>query len=101
MIRRSRIEGYCLPKILVADDDASIRTLLTDLLKGEGYDVAEARSGTEVLATVNRAEKPDLILMDVRMPEMTGMDVLRRMRDSKTGVGVLVMTAYGTSNLAI
>jgi two-component system response regulator AtoC len=90
-----------LPKILVADDDASIRTLLTDLLKGEGYDVAEARSGTEVLAAVNKPEKPDLVLMDVRMPEMTGMDVLKRMRDSKTGVGVLVMTAYGTSNLAI
>ena len=90
-----------MPKILVADDDASIRTLLTDLLKGEGYEVAEARSGTEVLAAVNKSEKPDLVLMDVRMPEMTGMDVLKRMRDAKTGVGALVMTAYGTSNLAI
>jgi two-component system response regulator AtoC len=90
-----------MPKILVADDDAAIRALLTDLLKGEGYDVVEARTGAEVLAAVNRSEKPDLVLMDVRMPEMTGMDVLRRMRDSKVGVGALVMTAYGSSNLAI
>ncbi|HZQ97613.1 MAG TPA: sigma-54 dependent transcriptional regulator [Chloroflexota bacterium] len=90
-----------MPKILVADDDASIRTLLSDLLKGEGYDVSEAKSGAEVLAAVGRPDRPDLILMDVRMPEMTGMEVLRRLRDNKAGVGVLVMTAYGTSNLAI
>jgi two-component system, NtrC family, response regulator AtoC len=90
-----------MPKILVADDDGAIRALLTDLLKGEGYEVIEARTGAEVLALVNKPEKPDLVLMDVRMPEMTGMDVLRRMRDSKVGVGALVMTAYGSSNLAI
>ena len=90
-----------MPKILVADDDAAIRTLLQDLLKGEGYEVVEARTGAEVLAAVTKPEKPDLVLMDVRMPEMTGMDVLRRMRDSKVGVGALVMTAYGSSNLAI
>jgi two-component system response regulator AtoC len=90
-----------MPRILVADDDAAIRALLTDLLKGEGYEVVEARTGAEVLTIVNKPEKPDLVLMDVRMPEMTGMDVLRRMRDSKVGVGALVMTAYGSSNLAI
>jgi two-component system response regulator AtoC len=90
-----------MPKILVADDDAAIRALLTDLLKGEGYDVVEARTGTEVLGIVGKADKPDLVLMDVRMPEMSGIDVLRRMRDAKSGVGALVMTAYGTSNLAI
>src|SRR4029450_6514139 len=80
---------------------AAIRALLTDLLKGEGYDVVEARTGTEVLGIVGKADKPDLVLMDVRMPEMSGIDVLRRMRDSKVGVGALVMTAYGSSNLAI
>ena len=90
-----------MPRILVADDDAAIRALLTDLLKGEGYEVVEARTGAEVLSIVNKPDKPDLVLMDVRMPEMTGMDVLRRMRDSKVGVGALVMTAYGSSNLAI
>jgi two-component system response regulator AtoC len=91
-----------LARVLVADDDAAIRKLLVDLLTGEGYEVSEAKTGTEVLQVVNRSEKrPDLILMDVRMPEMSGIDVLRRMREQKAGVGVLVMTAYGTSNLAI
>jgi two-component system response regulator AtoC len=93
--------GRLMSRILVADDDAAIRALLTDLLKGEGYEVSEARTGAEVLAAVNKPTKPDLILMDVRMPEMSGMDVLRRMRDTKVGVGALVMTAYGSSNLAI
>src|SRR5215212_1519171 len=93
--------GRLMSRILVADDDAAIRALLSDLLKGEGYEVVEARTGAEVLTIVNRPEKPDLVLMDVRMPEMTGMDVLRRMRDSKVAVGALVMTAYGSSNLAI
>jgi two-component system response regulator AtoC len=89
-------------KVLVADDDAAIRKLLVDLLSGEGYTVSEAKTGSEVLSVLNNTEKrPDLVLMDVRMPEMSGIDVLRRMKDQKTGVGVLVMTAYGTSNLAI
>jgi two-component system response regulator AtoC len=89
-------------KVLVADDDAAIRKLLVDLLSGEGYQVSEAKTGSEVLSALNAADRrPDLVLMDVRMPEMSGIDVLRRMRDQKTGVGVLVMTAYGTSNLAI
>src|SRR5215213_8695374 len=90
-----------MPKILVADDDAAIRALLTDLLKGEGYEVIEARTGAEVLAIVDKPEKPDLVLMDVRMPEMAGLDVLRRMRDAGIGVGVIMMTAYGSSGLAI
>jgi two-component system response regulator AtoC len=91
-----------VPKVLVADDDAAIRKLLVDLLGGEGYEVSEAKTGSEVLSALSAADRrPDLVLMDVRMPEMSGIDVLRRMRDQKTGVGVLVMTAYGTSNLAI
>ena len=91
-----------MARVLVADDDAAIRKLLVDLLTGEGYEVSEAKTGNEVLQVVTRSEKkPDLILMDVRMPEMSGIDVLRRMREQKAGVGVLVVTAYGTSNLAI
>ena len=90
-----------MPKILVADDNAEFRTVLIELLQSENYEVSAARTGKEVLAAVTSAERPELVIMDLRMPEMSGMDALRRMQDDRIDVGVLMMTAFGTSNLAI
>ncbi|HWK81401.1 MAG TPA: sigma-54 dependent transcriptional regulator [Thermomicrobiales bacterium] len=92
--------------VLIADDDDSIRSVLRELLEDEGYDVAEVASGQEVIAALSapKGERPDLVLMDVRMPDKTGMDVLQDLRGASRGatdLPIVVMTAYGTSNIAI
>lgn len=63
-------------RILVADDDQSIRRLLIALLRHHGYETLEAQNGQEALAEM-RAARPDLVIMDLVMPDMSGWDVLR------------------------
>jgi two-component system response regulator AtoC len=93
-----------MQRILVADDDAAIRGVLKDFLEVEGYEVLEAENGPEVLGALNGNEdtRPHLIMMDVRMPELSGLDVLRDARKSPSEqLPVIIMTAFGTSNIAI
>ncbi len=87
-------------RVLVADDDASIRSLLVTLLSEEGYEVAEAKSGGEVMRAMTSAE-PHLLVLDLQMPDMHGIEILRRLRDSEEKVPVLILTAYGTASSAI
>jgi two-component system response regulator AtoC len=89
--------------ILVADDDAAIREVLVDFLKEEGYDVHEAESGAGVLSAMeDAATTPDLILMDVRMPDKSGLDVLKELKkDADQHLPVIMMTAFGGSRVAI
>lgn len=87
-------------KILVADDDDAIRQLLVTVLREEGYETFEAKRGSEVLRTVPSLE-PDLLLLDLRMPDSDGLEIMRRLNEQETRVPVLVMTAYGTSRAAI
>jgi len=86
--------------ILVADDDASIRSLLRQLLQDEGYAVQEAATGSEVVQRVGEGA-PDLVIMDVRMPELDGIEALSRVKASAPRTAVLIMTAFGSSNAAI
>ena len=91
-------------RILVADDDPAIRKMLRSVLEDEGYEVSEAGTGAEVLEAFSSADPPDLVLADVRMPDQTGIDVLRLRSKSKAIDGfqpLIVMTAYGSSSLAI
>ena len=93
-----------MQKILIADDDAAIRDVLRDLLKDEGYEVIEAETGQGVLDAVQGGPdaRPDLIMMDVRMPDKSGLDVLDDMRTGPDDqLPVIVMTAFGTSSVAI
>ncbi|MCL5961016.1 MAG: sigma-54 dependent transcriptional regulator, partial [Chloroflexi bacterium] len=87
-------------RILVADDDPSIRALLKELLEGEHYNVYEAKDGEEVVAEVS-ATNPDLVLMDIRMPKVDGLAVLQQMQAEKKDIPMILMTAFGSSNLAI
>ena len=86
-------------RVLVADDDPVVRALLRNLLSAEGYTIVEAKTGNEVLQALN--DHIDLVLMDVRMPDLGGMEVLQRLKEQGREVGVLMMTAFGSSNLAI
>lgn len=87
-------------EILVADDDPSIRSLLKQLLSDEGFSVAEASTGTEVVDKV-KTDSVDLVIMDIRMPELDGMEALSRIKAIAPQTAVLVMTAFGSSNAAI
>jgi two-component system OmpR family response regulator len=72
-----------MPKILVADDDPHIRSVLCFALGRDGFATVEAADGAAALAAIER-EKPDLVLLDIVMPEMDGTEVCRRLRRSST-----------------
>jgi CheY-like chemotaxis protein len=65
-------------KVLVVDDEEPIRETLRDLLEDEGYDVEEAADGREALAALERSIAPCVVLLDLVMPHMDGLEVLRR-----------------------
>jgi DNA-binding NtrC family response regulator len=88
------------PKLLIVDDEPSICWAFTQLLQPEGYEVLAAASAEEGLETAER-RRPDLILLDVRLPGMSGLDALPRLRELLPETPVLVMTAYGTMETAI
>ncbi|MBW4493396.1 MAG: response regulator [Oscillatoria princeps RMCB-10] len=80
-------------KVLIADDDDDGRTMLAFLLDMEGWQVAQARNGREALEKVLE-EKPHVLLLDNRMPELTGAEVCQRLREQGIGVPVVFVTAY-------
>jgi two-component system, OmpR family, response regulator len=79
-------------KLLVVDDEPDIVELLSASLKYHGYEVATAASGREAMEEARRF-RPDMILLDVMMPELDGFDVLRRLRGEGTRTPVLFLTA--------
>jgi two-component system, NtrC family, response regulator AtoC len=89
-----------MPHILIADDEEAIRALLKEFLEGEGFAVSEATNGQQVQAALAE-QTADLVLMDVRMPGKSGLDVLREAQEGPATPPIIVMTAYGTANMAI
>src|ERR1700731_5173085 len=87
-------------RILVIDDEPEIREGLEDLLKGEGYSVDLAINGTEGEKRL-AAKSYDLVLLDLMMPDKSGMDVLREMRTNDTETPVFMITAYGSVEGAV
>ncbi|MDX1494329.1 MAG: sigma-54 dependent transcriptional regulator [Longimicrobiales bacterium] len=87
-------------KILIIDDDAGLRKSLTLILGDAGYDVVQAEDGEQGLATA-REQSPDIILCDVRMPKLDGLQFLEAYREDGGSALVLVMTAYGGLDLAM
>lgn len=84
--------------ILVIDDQPGIRRLLTEVLTEEGYIVFEAANGYEGLQKA-KDNRPRLILMDMKMPGMDGIETLRELRKVGIGDRVIMMTAYGELDL--
>src|SRR3954469_6123547 len=79
-------------KIFVVDDEPSIRKYLHTLLEAEGFDVETMGSGKEVLAKVSDGERPDLIILDVLMPEMNGFDVLRELLQLDRSLNIIMLS---------
>jgi DNA-binding response OmpR family regulator len=88
-----------LGRILVVDDEAPVREVLTEYFATEGYAVEAAGSGAEALTAV-RGGRADLVLLDVRMPGLDGVQVLRRIREFDERVPVIMVTANEDVSLA-
>ena len=84
-----------MTRILIADDDRTTRLLLTETLRGQKYTVAAAADGAETLKKL-RAGKFDLVLLDVWMPKMNGLEVLAKLRKAKKRPKIIVMTSDDT-----
>jgi len=87
-------------RILIADDEASIGTYLRDVLTDEGYQVTLAGSGLAAVAAAER-EAPHLVITDLVMPDLGGLEVLKRVREAHPETRVLVMTAFAAVETAI
>ena len=83
-------------KVLIADDEPNIVVSLEFLMKREGHQVSVARDGAAALEAIRR-DKPDLVLLDVMMPRLTGFEVCQSVRadESLAGVKILMLTAKG------
>src|SRR5216117_3605719 len=88
------------PRILVIDDEAPIRDSLRMMLEYEGYEFLGAATGQEGLALAER-EAPDLVLLDVKMPGMDGIEVLERLRNMNESLPVVVVSGHGTISTAV
>lgn len=83
--------------ILVIEDDDDIRTILTDLLESEGYRVSIAANGEDALKNIDTQGEPDLILLDLMMPNMNGQEFIKKQRERSENAPktpVVLMSAY-------
>jgi len=88
------------PLILITDDEKSIRNILRDILEFENYGVQEAENGEEALSAV--ANKPiDLVICDIKMKGMDGIEVLEKIKSSKPEVPVIMISGHGTIKIAV
>ncbi len=88
--------------LLIVDDENDNRDYLTQFFTDESFQVSQARNGAEALAQAAKLKSElDVILMDVKMPDMDGISVLKQLQDSKITIPVIIMTGHSTSNLAI
>jgi len=90
------------PRVLVAEDDANMRSLVADILRKENLEVEELADGQRLLVRIVEAFLPrrearaiDLIVSDVRMPFCSGFDVLKKVHLARYSTPVLLMTAFG------
>ena len=86
--------------VLVIDDEKNIRTTLQQVLESAGYEVATAVNGEDGLSKLSKS-RFDMVLLDMKLPGMDGIDVLRRMRETNYETPVAIITAYGTIENAV
>ncbi len=88
-------------KVLIVDDDPVVRILASEFLGSRGYDVETLDNGTECLAKLNK-EQPDVLVLDMLMPDLTGIDVLKQLKDNpQTSKIPIVMLSADTDSEAV
>ncbi|MEK3884122.1 response regulator [Paenibacillus sp. PL2-23] len=81
-------------KVLIVDDQNGIRVLLLEVFSSEGYNTFQAANGKIALEIVKR-ESPDLVLLDMKIPGMDGLEILKHIKAIDSSIKVIMMTAYG------
>ena len=89
-----------MAKILVIDDEKSIRNSMKDILAFEGHEVSVAENGMEGLVAVKR-EKPEVVFCDIKMPKMEGIEVLEKIKEMAPTTSVIMISGHGTIDTAI
>jgi len=84
-------------KILIVDDSTINNMLLQDILEAEGYEVYSALNGKEALQVLE-THSPGMILLDLMMPEINGFDLLKKLREEKLNIPVIVISAYNSED---
>ena len=82
-------------ELLIVDDQLGIRLLLNEVFKKEGYSTHLAANGIEALQLVKQQSNISLVLLDMKMPNMDGIEILKRMKEIRPNLPVVMMTAYG------
>ena len=83
-----------MPKIMVVDDEVSIRMLYREEFEDEGYEVTEAEDGHRLIEKIEK-ERPDVIVLDIKMAEYDGLDLLQEIRQTFRDLPVIISSAYG------
>jgi two-component system response regulator (stage 0 sporulation protein F) len=81
-------------RLLIVDDQVGIRILLLEVFSTEGYDTFQAANGRTALEIV-RTQRPDLVLLDMKIPGMDGLEILKQIKEYDRSIKVIMMTAYG------
>ncbi|AET58394.1 response regulator [Paenibacillus terrae] len=81
-------------KVLIVDDQNGIRILLMEVFGSEGYETFQAANGKIALEIVEK-EPPDLVLLDMKIPGMDGLEILKHLKTMNPDIKVIMMTAYG------
>lgn len=119
VVKTSKAKGQMMQQtdyhILVIDDDAAMRSMVADFLRGEGYQVSESGLASQALLKIERGEfstscqandenaspRLDLVISDLNMPEMTGLDFIEKFRNLAPDIPVILITAFGSIETAI
>jgi DNA-binding response OmpR family regulator len=94
------------PRILVAEDDPEMRRLIIESLQKDGYDVVDVADGAQLLVRITSyyrlhpdPEPIDLIVTDVQMPVVNGLDIVKGLRDARWTTPIVIMTAFGDDEM--
>ena len=87
-------------RIHLVDDEANVRRVFSDVLKKESYSVKGVKDGSEAIRAIEE-EKFDLALVDLRMPQMDGIEVLEKIKKIKPHIPVIIYTGYGSVTTAV
>src|SRR6266700_3156261 len=98
---RRESSGNCMAKIIVIDDESNIRMMIRFSLQHVGHEVDLAIDGEDGLRMYRDGQKYDLVLLDQRMEGMVGLEVLKEIRLRNPFARVIMITAYGTVDLAV
>ena len=87
-------------KILIVEDEENLRFVVAETLKRSGYEVEEAGSAEEGLDKIER-QSPDLVIMDIRLPGISGLEAMGRVKAIDPNLPILVVTAFGSKEVAL